>query len=200
LTSTLLRIGVRLALCFAASWLVWRIAGLVAMVCTAPLYGIALARPLLDLASELRHQMRAAVWRPLEGRHFAYRGRAVQVLEDADHRRWVRAADVRAIIGPSASDGALALTYPDGCRDAGRPAEPHLSDDALLAHLAKQNSAEALRFRRWAEREIAFPARRVRSRLGVRVGGPSVPGRPGVPAEPAGPAAPGTSAHRAPGD
>ena len=175
MTSTLLQVGVRLLLCGAVSWLAWRFGGLTTMVCTAPLYGVALARPLLDLASELRHQLRAAVWRPLEGRHFMYRGRAVQVLEDDDHRRWVRAADVRAIIGPTASDGALALSYPDGCRNTGRPAEPHLSDEALLAHLAKQNTAEALRFRRWAEREIAFPARRLRSRLGVRLPKPGAP-------------------------
>ena len=37
-----------------------------------------------------------------------------------------------------------------------------------MAHLAKETSADALRFRHWAEREIAFPARRLRERLGIR--------------------------------
>jgi hypothetical protein len=168
MTQALLQVALRVLLCAAVSWAVWRVGGMVAMVCTAPLYGVALARPLLDLVSELRYLMRVAVWRPLEGHHFAYRGRSVQVLEDDDHGRWVRVADVRAVIGHTASDGALALSYPGGWRQMGRPTEPHLSDDALLAHLAKHGSAEAVRFRRWVEREIAFPARRVRARLGVQ--------------------------------
>ena len=166
------RIVLRLVLCTALAWGAWRIGGLVTMVCTAPLFGLALARPLLDLASDLRHQMRARVWKPLEGRHFVFRGIPVQVLEDADHRRWVRAADVRAIVGHTATNGALALSYPSGWRVMGRPAEPHFSDDALIAHLAKESSPEALRFRHWAERQIAFPAQRLRERLGIRVPAP----------------------------
>ena len=166
--SALLRIVLRLALCAALSWCVWRLLGLAPMVATAPLWGIALAKPLVDLISEARHGMRRHVWKPLEGRHFVFRGMPLQVLEDADHRRWVRAADVRRIVGHTASNGALALTYPNGWRLLGQPAEPHFSDEALIAHLTKESAPEALRFRHWAEREIAFPARRLRERLGIR--------------------------------
>ena len=60
------RIAWRLALCGLVSWCVWRVGGLVPMVCTAPLYGVLLARPLLDLMSDLRHQTRVLIWRPLE--------------------------------------------------------------------------------------------------------------------------------------
>ena len=169
LQSAVARIVLRFGLCAALAWGVWRIGGLVPMVCTAPLFGLALARPLIDLASDLKYQIRARVWKPLEGRHFVYRGTPVQVLEDADHRRWVRAADVRTIVGPTASNGALALTYPSGWRVMGEPAEPHFSDEALIAHLAKHSSPEALRLRHWVEREIAFPARRRRERLGIRL-------------------------------
>jgi hypothetical protein len=166
MAATLLKVAVRLLLCAATSWLVWRNGGLALLLVTVPLYGVALARPLLDLASELRHHARAAVWRPLEGRHFAFRGSPVQVIEDSEHRRWVRAADVRRIVGYTASTGTLALTYPEGWRAMGQPAEPHFSDEALIAHLAKERSPRALRFRRWAEREIAFPAKRLRERDG----------------------------------
>jgi hypothetical protein len=166
MSGVLARIALRLTLCAAVSWLVWRFGGLAAMVGTVPLYGVLLARPLLDLASELRHHSRALVWRKLEGRHFAFKGIPVQVLEDDAYRRWVRAADVRRIVGFTASDGALALTYPNGWRRLGAPAQPHFSDEALLVHLAKETSPEALRFRHWVEREIAFPARRLRQRTG----------------------------------
>jgi len=158
------RIAWRLALCGLVSWCVWRVGGLVPMVCTAPLYGVLLARPLLDLMSDLRHQTRVLIWRPLEGRHYVYRGTPVQVIEDDAHVRWVRAADVRRIVGFTASDGALALTYPNGWRLVGEPAEPHFSDTALIAHLRKESSAEAGRFTQWTERTIAYPARQLRAR------------------------------------
>lgn len=167
--TAIVRIAWRLALCAAIAWAVWRIGGLVPMVAVAPLVGVLLAKPLLDLASDLRHQARAQALKPVQGRHFAFRGVPVDVLEDADHRRWVRAADVRAIVGPTASNGALALSYPAGWREFGRPPVPYFSDDALLAHLAKERSPEALRFLHWVERDIAFPAQRVRERLGIRL-------------------------------
>jgi hypothetical protein len=161
-------IAVRLAGCTLLSWLVWRSFGPAPMVTTLPLFGIALARPLLDLAGVLGHQMRRAHWRDVEGRHYAYRGRPVRVVEDDEQRRWLRLADVRAIVGFTASDGALAISYPDGVLAIGRPPVPHVRDEALLAHLGKERSPEAQRLSRWIEREIAFPARRARERLAVR--------------------------------
>lgn len=168
-------IAVRLAGCLLLSWLVWRSFGTVPMVTTLPLFGIALARPLLDLASALRHEMDRAHWRDVQGRHYAYRGRPVRVVEDDERRRWVCLADVRAIVGFTASDGALAISYPDGVLRIGRPPEPHVRDEALLAHLEKERSAEAVRLRIWVEREIVFPARRERERLGIRTPRPEPP-------------------------
>nr|MDQ2734992.1 hypothetical protein [Pseudomonadota bacterium] len=77
--------------------------------------------------------------------------------------------DVRAIVGFTASDAALQLTYPDGWRLCGRPVLPHLSDEALPAHLAKERSPTAAKFRQWVEREIVFPARRQHLRRGFRI-------------------------------
>jgi hypothetical protein len=163
----------RLALCGAVSWAAWRVFGSVAMVTSLPLFGILLAKPLIDLASDLRHQARVVTWHAVEGRYFAFHDVPVQVLEDESFRRWVRAADVRRIVGFTASDGALALTYPSGWRSLGVPAQPHFSDDALLAHLAKESAPVAAKFRQWAEREIAYPARQLRLRHGIRIPAPT---------------------------
>lgn len=161
-------IALRLGVCGLVAWAAWRWLGLTTMVTTLPLFGILLARPLLELAGALRDGMKQVQLAAVEGRHYAFRGRHVQVLEDADRRRWVRLADVRAIVGFTASDGALAITYRDGVRRLGRPAEPHISEEALLAHLLKERAPEAARLRVWVEREIVFPARRERERLGIR--------------------------------
>lgn len=162
-------IAIRLALCLLLTWVVWRWLGAASLVLTAVVYGIALARPIVDLASAIRHELRRANWHDVEGRHFAFKGRSVHVVEDADYQRWVRLADVRAVVGFTASDAALRLTYPNGWSLHGRPPEAHLSDEALLAHLAKERSPAAAKFRQWAEREIVFPARRLREHHGVKL-------------------------------
>jgi hypothetical protein len=167
-TRIVVSMALRLAVCAVLSWTVWRWFGLAAAMPTLPLFGILLARPLLEFAAALRDGMKEVQLASISGRHYAFRGRAVQVLEDPDRRRWVRLADVRAIVGFTASDGALAVTYRDGVRSLGRPAEAHVSEEALLAHLLKERAPEAARLRVWVEREIVFPARRERERLGIR--------------------------------
>ena len=42
-------------------------------------------------------------------------------------------------------------------------------DEALLAHIAKERTPEAVRLRQWIEREIVFPARREREQRGIRL-------------------------------
>jgi hypothetical protein len=158
---------VRLALGAAAIWIAWRQGGASAVVFAGALVGLILARPLLELAIATWGALRHENWRPLEGRHFAYKGRTVHVEEDADHRRWIRLDDIRAVAGFTASETALRIAYPDGWSLRGRPATLHLDDETLLAHLRKERSAEALRLTRWVEREIVFPARRVRDRWGI---------------------------------
>lgn len=161
-------IAIRLALCAAATWGLWRLGFGIGLLFMAGVVGIVLARPLMELTIAIWHEMRRANWRELEGRHFAFKGRPVRVVEDADHRRWVRLADVRVVAGFTASDTALKVTYPHGWSLRGRPPEPYLSDEALLAHLSKERSPATARFRHWVEREIVFPARRQRERRGIK--------------------------------
>ena len=165
----LLEIVLRGGACAALAWGLRQLGfPLAVLLSIGALAGIVLARPLIDLAIEIYQAMRRANWRELEGRHYAFKGRTVHVVEDADYRRWVRLADIRAIAGFTASDAALQVTYPAGWRLLGRPALPHLSDEALLTHIAKERTPEAVRLRLWIEREVVFPARRERERHGIR--------------------------------
>jgi hypothetical protein len=157
----------RLVACLAVTALSWRL-GMGARIGTIAVYGLLLARPLVELASELWRVARRIGWHDVQGRHYSFRGRAVDVRTDADRWRWVRLADVRAAVGFTATDGALRTTYPGAWCTLGRPPEAYLREDALVTHLAKERDLAAARFRHWAEREIAFPGRRERERLGIR--------------------------------
>lgn len=172
--AVLARILLRGGSCALLFWWIWRTLGLATAMPVVALFGIVLARPLIDLAEALGWQMRRAHWRDVAGRHYTHRGRAVAVLEDGEHRRWLRLADVRALVGFTASDGALAISYPGCVRELGRPPAQYVRADALLAHLGKERSPEAARLRGWVEREIAFPARRERELRGLATEPPDV--------------------------
>ena len=137
------------------------------MVWTAPLLAAAVCVPIMNLVANLRHRVRETTWLPVHGQHYVYKGVTIQVLEDEEHRRWVSLADARKVVGVTASERSLAVTYPGRCEHFGK-AGVYLRDDALVEHLGKENDPGALRFRTWAERTIALPGRKVRSNLGIR--------------------------------
>ncbi len=129
----------------------------------SPLYGALIARPLIDLTGSMRQVLRAGVWLPQHGQHYVFKGTTVHVLEDEEGWRWIRVADVQTALNTTLNTRVLAITYPERLEMMGRPAHIHMRDDALIAHLGKQNDATALRLRTWVERNIAFPAQRRRN-------------------------------------
>lgn len=130
----------------------------------SPLYGAAIARPLINWIANLRYAMRAQVWLPVHGKHYVFKGTTVHVLEDEDGWRWVLLADVQRVLGVAINARQLALTYPERLEMMGKPEQLHMRDDALITYLGKQKDATALRMRTWVERSIAFPAQRLRER------------------------------------
>jgi len=151
--------------CALLAWLAWYLVGPVGLAVSAGAVGIALAKALLELASELFHGLRAQAYRDVEGQYYAYRGTPVRVLEDIEHVRWLRMADVRKVLGAGTSDATLATLHGAQCRRHGPRKETYLSADALLQQLARDSRAEAGRFREWVERDVAYPARQLRARV-----------------------------------
>ncbi len=159
--------------CCAFSAAAWYFINIYAMVISLPIFGIALSRVIIDFVAEMRISARDAALAHLDGVYFSYRGTGLQVLEDEEHCRWVPTNEVRRIVGSAAPDRLLALTYPTGFSAMGEPEQGHLRDDALMAYLAKEPSMPAIKFKNWAERNIAFPARKQRERLGIRLAEPT---------------------------
>ena len=166
----LLTIALRLAVCSAVAWLAWRWRGASGLVFSAPLFGLALAKPILESAGAWMRFTRRHAYRHVEGRHYAHRGTSIDVDEDAEHVRWLRIDDVRRVIDGLPADPVLARLYPDGVRHEaprrGAMGGPfaRISAEALADYLRKSTEPESLRFARWLERDVAFAARRLRER------------------------------------
>ncbi len=163
----LFRILLRSAACVLATYVVWRWLGAIAFPICAPLFGIALARPLIDLLSLSHSALREKAFAPVSGRHFEFRGLFVDIAEDADHYRWIRIADVRKVIEHLPRDLSLRRQFPDGCAEDPESHQLRIQAEALLQYLAHSTHPDSLRFRLWLERDVILPAQNMRRRLGI---------------------------------
>ncbi len=163
------------AACLAFYFFTRTLLGPVVWVLLAVLLGVSFSRIVVDAGSELGWRLHTAALQGRSGMHYQYQKWHLHVVEDAEHCRWVPVDEVRKIVGHLASDAMLAQRYPGGCHPLGQPVRLHLRDDALLIHLAQAHSARSVKFKNWAERNIAFPARKVRERLDIRIASPTEP-------------------------
>ena len=164
MTQLLLKIVLRLLGCAIVTYLVWRGLGPVGLVFCAPLFGVALARPIVDLVAESAQMAQRVGLRDLHGRHFVYRGTPIDVVEDAQQYRWLRLADVRKIVTGLPVEPVLRSLLPDGLQPMGPPANVCIKAEALQQYLQKVTEPNSLRFRRWLEREVVMPAGKLRER------------------------------------
>lgn len=160
----LLQIALRTAACALPTYAVWRFMGTIALVVCAPLFGVALARPILDLLAGLGAATKQAALAPLAGRHYEHHGTTIDIVEDESHRRWISLADARRVIATLPRDAVMQLQFPQACRADGGL---RISAEALHAYLRKSTDPASIRFRNWLEREVIYPAEQVRRRLGI---------------------------------
>ncbi|WIT12342.1 hypothetical protein PFX98_01680 [Paucibacter sediminis] len=165
----LLTIALRLLACAAVIYLQWRWLGPVGLVVGAPLLGVALARPILDLLGMARHKTTEVVYRDVSGRHFVHRGQMLDIADDAAQFRWLRISDVRKLIHGLPADQTLQQLRPDGVHLGEKNSQPaRIQAEALLELLAKAQDPDTLKFKHWLAQEVVFPAaqRRERGRVG----------------------------------
>lgn len=161
-----------LFVCVAFSWVAYHFINVYSFALSFILWPFLLRSVLYDWGAELHHVVRRVHLEPMSGTHFAYHNMTVNALEDHEHSYWIPVTDIKKIVGRCANDRAMELTYPGGWAMLGKPPVGHLRDDALLLYLAKEQELQGIQFRNWAERNIAFPARRKRERLGIRLNNP----------------------------
>ena len=149
-----LSIAIRLAGCSGVAWLAWRYAGAFGLVFSAPLFGLALAKPLVDAFGAALGLTRRLAYRHVSGRHYAHHGMAIDIVDDPARVRWLKTADVRKVIQALPSDPVLERLFPAGLRSMPGPGPAagstmRISAEALADYLAKSTDPDSLRFKRW---------------------------------------------------
>jgi hypothetical protein len=156
-----------LAVCAGFYWLTHDLLGPLVWLFVAMLAGPVFTRVLIDLAAELGWRVRIQQLDALSGTHYRFQTFTVHVVEDDDHCRWIATDEIRKIVGSLVNDRILAQSFPSGHQYLGKDQRGYLRDDALMAHLIHINTPQAIKFKNWVERDVAFSARKIRQRKGI---------------------------------
>ena len=163
----LVTFGLRIAACSVAAYVLWLALGAIGLAISAPLFGIALAKPLFELVAELRDTTKRMVFASVEGRHFEHRGHALDIIEDEQHHRWLKVGDVRKIIKSLPRGAVLQRQYPEGVHEDSGLGGHRILAAALLSYLSKSTEPDSLRFKVWLERNVVLPAANLRRRSAI---------------------------------
>ena len=154
----LVRMVVSLSFCAFAAWIGWKLGGkpwmLVGLVFSVPAFGVAIARPLVELSHEGLSWLAAQPLEKWEGRYYEFAGVHVRIYEDRGEL-WFAAKDViQALAIPANADSLLAV-YPGGCKVL--EGINFLAIPALENFLAAHPGPESGRFLLWSRREVLAP-------------------------------------------
>lgn len=173
----MIQVAARLIACCGLAYLAWRSLGAVGLVYSAPVFGVAFARPILDAGADLYRLVRSLAYRDVSGRHHAYKGRPIDVVVDSDGDPWLRASDVRGVIPDFPRDEALRAILGPGGSTQGKDGSLRVGAGALHAYLVRSTAAESIRFKVWIQRTVIYPARRARQLGEFSAGQASAPGK-----------------------
>lgn len=160
----------RLAMCLLASavfvWIGHTVAekagGWIAFVLTIPLYGVALAKPILEMTEEGFAWLSARSIREWEGRYYEFNATQVRVYEDRD-KLWFVADDVVGAAGVPPIPVSFRATHRHGFVTIEGAKLEAIDVDTLELYLNKNPGHDAARFALWARREVEMPWERKRA-------------------------------------
>jgi hypothetical protein len=149
----------------AAAVMYWayRWLGPAGLVYAAPLLGLALAKPIVELLAAYPRLVTRLVLRKVNGRYFEYRGAALDIHIDERATCWISTADLRKIVALP-TDPVLKRLYPMQCRELGKPVAWRLGGEALIDYLGRSTEVDMTKFSFWVEKNVVTPARNKRKR------------------------------------
>lgn len=152
--------AVRLVVAGVCAWGGWHWLGPGGLALTSPLVAYALTRPLASLLSGGVRWSVSRAYRRVQGRHYAFHDISLDVIEDDEQCRWMRAADIRRVLAGFPRDEVLARVLDASQQRAGPNPTPglYVSVEALGPLLERTEQPLARRFKHWVQREVEGPS------------------------------------------
>ena len=105
-------------------------------------------------------KIRQAAYAPVLGRYYEYRGNPIDIHEEASGQRWISLRDLRRSLPDLAPTSRLQALYPEQVLETGAPREMRIEARALERHLLEAQDPAAIRYLRWMQRDVIFPAQK----------------------------------------
>jgi hypothetical protein len=151
---------IRLAIGLAVMGVMGKLMGLIGIVFAAPILGIAIAKPLVEVMHEGFTWTANQPLRKWQGRYYEFGGVQIRVLEHKG-ALWFASDDVISSTGIPAAGRTLLESTSIPVDDAGELA--FLDIGSLETVLLRHRSPEATRFLLWAQRDVVAPHERRKS-------------------------------------
>ena len=148
---------IRIALAAAISGLAyWKIDGMVSLVLTIPVWGVLLAKPILELLATYFDFARKQPYAKWQGHYYEFQGTQIRIFED-DGALWFCDRDILHVLDKT-PEKSLHLTYPETdyrkLDDSGLMA---FSEMAVLRVVARIRHPATGKLKFWLEREVIAP-------------------------------------------
>jgi hypothetical protein len=153
-------IALRLLGCCAVTYVAWSALGPQGIAWCAPLFGIALARPLFDGIANTLAWLRALAYRDVEGQHYAFKGISISAVADDEGHMWLRLSHVRKVLPWLSRDESLRQILGARMGQVLPDRATRVEAEAFLAYLGRRTSPDAVSFMQWIERTVVYPSRR----------------------------------------
>ena len=148
----------KLAVCGAATALLWWASGWAGMLVALILWGRAFASDLVALGETVGRGLKALAFRPVQGRYYAFKGHRIRVLDDdIERHRWIALEDLSTALGAPMPAASLRRRHPQSVRE--QRDGSYVLDEVVLTWLREQRGDRAGRLAHWVEREVWYPAR-----------------------------------------
>jgi hypothetical protein len=135
----------------------------VTIVCSSPIWALALARPIVEFFPAAYQALRSLVWDKESGRWYAYDGQRIRVFT-VDGAPWVAVQDIAAVTGWENLDERCRRLPPEQCQVFESTELLCLSEPGIHGLFVKRTDPEALKFGLWIERNVLLQFRLARGR------------------------------------
>jgi len=162
----------RLGIAAGFSYLAYKVGGghkdgLVLLVISAPVWGVLLAKPILEFVNSFVDFAKKQPYVPWQGRYYEFQGKQIRIFED-DGVLWFVDRDVLRVLD-KAPTRAMRIAYGEvdykPVEEAGGMA---FSERVVLRVVSLIRHPDAGKFKFWIEREVIAPHHKKREIAGLR--------------------------------
>jgi hypothetical protein len=157
----LIKLAIRLAIGSLVTWLLYERSGATGLVLAAPVWGVLMAKPILELVAMLVRGTKRSAWSEWDGDVIAFESYRLRVRYVAGYP-WIVDEDLLAVLGKEGSETMRRRADPANCAQLPDCGLWGYSEAGAVKYLSSSRHPDAHKLRLLLERQVFLPARKKR--------------------------------------